>query len=201
MRKFKEVLRLKFEARLSHERIAAATGVSKGAVGKYVQRAIQQGLSCPLPEEVDDAALERLLFPQLVKLEQYTHADYANVHQEFKRKGVTPQLLWEEYRAAHGERAYQYSQFCWHYQRFRESLARSMRQSHRAGEKRFIDYSGDTVPVLNVVTGRSCARRSLSPRWARASTPTRRRPGRSNFPTGLPRTSGCSSTWGAFQRS
>ena len=79
MRKIKEVLRLKFEAQLSHERIAAATGLSKGAVGKYVQRAIEQGLAWPLPEALDDAALERVLFPQVVKLEQYTHADYAYV--------------------------------------------------------------------------------------------------------------------------
>ena len=153
MRKIKEVLRLKFEARLSHERIAAATGVSKGAVSNYVQRAIQRSLGWPLPADLDDAALERLLFPQVAQQEQYTHADYAYVHQELKRKGVTLQLLWEEYHAAHGERAYRYSQFCWHYQRFRDSLARSMRQTHRAGEKLFIDYSGDTVPVINAVTG------------------------------------------------
>jgi len=153
MRKIKEVLRLKFEARLSHERIAAATGVSKGAVSNYVQRAIQKSLGWPLPENLDEAALERLLFPQVLQREQYTHADYAYVHQELKRKGVTLQLLWEEYHAAHGERAYQYSQFCWHYQSFRDSLARSMRQTHRAGEKLFIDYSGDTVPVINAATG------------------------------------------------
>ena len=134
MRKITEVLRLKFEARLSHERIAAATGLSKGAVSNYVQRAVQRGLGWPLPPQLDEAALERLLFPQVVKLEQYTHADYAYVHQELKRKGVTLQLLWEEYHAAHGERAYRYSQFCWHYQRFQGSLARSMRQTHRAGE-------------------------------------------------------------------
>jgi transposase len=153
MRKIKEVLRLKFEVRLSHERIAAATGLSKGAVSKYVQRAISKNLSWPLPEDLDDAVLERLLFPQVLQREHFVHADYAYVHQELKRKGVTLQLLWEEYHGAHGERAYQYSQFCWHYQRFRDSLARSMRQTHRAGEKLFIDYSGDTVPVINAVTG------------------------------------------------
>ena len=32
MRKIKDVLRLKFEARLSHRQIAAATGLSKAAV-------------------------------------------------------------------------------------------------------------------------------------------------------------------------
>ena len=106
-----------------------------------------------MPDELDDAALERRLFSQVVKLERYTHVDYAYVHQELQRKEVRLKLLWEEYRAAHDERAYQYSQFCWHYQRFRESLARSMRQTHRAGEKLFIDYSGDTVAVINAVTG------------------------------------------------
>jgi transposase len=153
MRKIKEVLRLKFEARLSHERIAAATGLSKGAVSNYVHRALQKSLGWPLPEELDDAALERLLYPQVVQRELYTHADYAYVHQELKRKGVTLQLLWEEYQGVQGERAYQYSQFCWHYQRFRDSLARSMRQTHRAGEKLFVDYSGTTVPVINAITG------------------------------------------------
>jgi predicted transcriptional regulator len=201
MRKITEVLRLKFEARLSHERIAAATGLSKGAVSNYVQRAVQKSLGWPLPQELDEAALERLLFPQVVQREQYTHADYAHVHQELKRKGVTLQLLWEEYHAAHGERAYRYSQFCWHYQRFQGSLARSMRQTHRAGEKLFIDYSGDTVPVISVVTGRSCGRRSSSPRWGRANTPMRKPPGRSSCRTGSPRTCGCSSTWAVFQRS
>ena len=63
MRKITQVLRLKFEARLSHERIAAATGLSKGAVSNYVQRAVQRSLGWPLPQELDDAALERLLFP------------------------------------------------------------------------------------------------------------------------------------------
>ncbi len=87
MRKIKEVLRLKFEARLSHERIGAATGLSKGAVSKYVQRAISKSLSWPLPQDLDDTALERLLFPQVVQREHFVPADYAYVHQELKRKG------------------------------------------------------------------------------------------------------------------
>jgi transposase len=157
MRKIKDVLRLKFEAGLSETKIAAATGMSKGAVNKLVRRAVLQGLGWPLPEGLDEAALERLLYPQVLRHEHFVHADYAYVHQELKRKAVTLQLLWEEYRAAQGERAYQYSQFCWHYQRFRDSLARSMRQTHRAGEKLFIDYSGDTVPVISSVTGQIMA--------------------------------------------
>jgi len=153
MRRIKEVLRLKFEARLSHERIAAATGVSKGAVSNYVRRAIEKGLGWPLPAELDETALEGLLFPQAALLQAYAQPDFAYLHQELQRKGVTLQLLWEEYHATHGARAYRYSRFCFHYQRFRDSLVRSMRQVHRAGEKLFIDYSGDTVPVIDTATG------------------------------------------------
>ncbi len=153
MRKIKDVLRLKFEAKLSHERIAAATGISKGAVSNYVQRALQKGLGGPLPAELDEGQLEGLLFRQNAPREHYAAPDFAHVHQELKRKGVTLQLLWEEYCAAHGERAYRYSQYCEHYHRYRGSLARSMRQVHRAGEKLFIDYSGDTAAVIDMATG------------------------------------------------
>ena len=154
MRKIKEVLRLKFEACLSHERIAAAVGVSKGAVTKYVQRALAAGLGWPLAPERDDAALEALLFPHSPALvATYAPPDFALIHQELKRKGVTLQLLWEEYSAAHPGGAYRYSQFCVHYHRFRDSLKRSMRQVHRAGDKLFIDYSGHTVAIIAVETG------------------------------------------------
>jgi len=154
MRKIKEVLRLKFEAGLSHERVAAAVGVSKGAVTKYVQRALAAGLGWPLAPERDDAALEALLFPHSrVLVTAYAPPDFELIHQELKRKGVTLQLLWEEYSAAHPGGAYRYSQFCVHYHRFRDSLKRSMRQVHRAGDKLFIDYSGHTVPIIAVQTG------------------------------------------------
>jgi transposase len=154
MRKIKDVLRLKFEAGLSHQRIAAAVGLSKGAVSNYVQRAAQAGLSAPLAPDLDDAALEALLFPHApARATSYAAPDFALIHQELKRKGVTLQLLWEEYSAAHPGGAYRYSQFCWHYGRFRDSLKRSMRQVHRAGDKLFIDYSGDTVPVIDAATG------------------------------------------------
>jgi transposase len=153
MRKIKDVLRLKFEAKLSHERIAAATGISKGAVTNYVQRAVQKGLGWPLPADLDEGQLEGLLFRQSAPREQYSVPDYAYVHQELKRKGVTLQLLWEEYEANHGERAYRYTQYCEYYRRYQGSLARSMRQVHRAGEKLFIDYSGDTAAVIDIATG------------------------------------------------
>ena len=102
MRKIKEVLRLKFEAKLSHEKIAAATGMSKGAVTNTVQRAVQKGLGWPLPAELDEAGLEALLYRKAAPPERYAQPDYALIHQELKRKGVTLQLLWEEYEKAYG---------------------------------------------------------------------------------------------------
>jgi len=77
MRKIKEVLRLKFEAKFSHQRIAAATGVSKGAISNYVQRAIRKSLGWPLPEDLDEHALEALLFPQVAPpREEYAQPDW-----------------------------------------------------------------------------------------------------------------------------
>ena len=157
MRKIIEVLRLKFEARLSHESIAAATRISKGAVTKYLQRAHEAGIVWPLPGQMDEAQLEALLFPRAAPLiERHAAPDFAHLHQELKRKGVTLMLLWEEYATAHVGQAYRYSQFCLLYHRFAASLKRSMRQVHRAGEKLFIDYSGHTVPVIDAASGEIC---------------------------------------------
>jgi len=123
MRKIIEVLRLKFEARLSHERIAAATRISKGAVTKYLRRALEAGITWPLSAQMDEAQLEALLFRHAAPLiERHATPDFARVHQELKRKGVTLMLLWEEYAAVHAGQAYRYSQFCLLYHRFAASL-------------------------------------------------------------------------------
>ncbi len=154
MRQIKDVLRLKFEAKLSHERIAAATGLSKGAVSGYVKRALEAGIGWPLALGLDDAGLEAQLFRTAgAPLAGHAAPDFTRIHQELKRKGVTLQLLWEEYRSAHPGNAYRYSQFCLRYGQFRDSLKRSMRQVHRAGEKLFVDYSGSTVPIIDAASG------------------------------------------------
>jgi transposase len=154
MRKILDVLRLRFESNLSHERIAAATRMSKGAVTNYLSRAKAAGIGWPLPASVDDAELEARLFPRAAPLvERRAAPDLAHLHQELKRKGVTLMLLWEEYAAAHAGHAYGYSQFCLLYHRFAAGLKRSMRQLHRAGDKLFIDYAGQSVPIIDAATG------------------------------------------------
>jgi transposase len=153
MRQIIEVLRLKYETGLSHERIARACGLSKGVVSKYVSLAHVQGVTWPLPAGTDEARLEALLFPAKTPPARFAEPDYFQVHQELKTKGVTLQLLWAEYVERHGGKAYRYSQFCHHYRLWRGRQRRSMRQVHRAGEKVFIDYCGPTVPVVDRGTG------------------------------------------------
>jgi transposase len=153
MRKITEVLRLKFQAKLSHEKIARAVGLSKGAVTKYVSLAQAQGLSWPLPADLDEAGLAARLSPPKTAATTFVEPDYPQLHQELKRKGVTLQLLWSEHVANHGARARRYTQFCHHYRQWRDRQKRSMRQVHRAGEKLFIDYCGPTVPVIDGRTG------------------------------------------------
>ena len=79
--------------------------------------------------------------------------EYAKIHQELKRKGVTLQLLWAEYSEVYQDKAYRYSQFCNQYRHWRGQQKRSMRQVHKAGEKLFIDYCGPTVPIVRRETG------------------------------------------------
>ena len=153
MRKLNDILRLKHQAGLSHAKIAAALGLSKGVVGKYASLASAKGIAWPLPEGMDEATLERLLFPSPAKARRSADPDVLEIHQELKRKGVTLQLLWGEYAAVHGEQALRYSQFCVRYRDWCAAQRRSMRQHHRAGEKLFIDYCGPSVPIIDPATG------------------------------------------------
>jgi transposase len=155
MHKIKEVIRLK-AASLPLRTIASASKLSLGAVAKYVKAAEQAGLSWPLPTDLTDDALHRLLSgidQPTTASDRYVTPDYATIHQELKRKGVTLQLLWHEYRAEHGAAGYAYSQFCTLYRQFKQSLKRSMRQTHQAGEKLFVDYAGQTVAITDPASG------------------------------------------------
>lgn len=157
MRKIRDVLRYRHSTALSLEAIARALNISKGVVAKYLRLASDAGLGWPLPEELDDSALERRLYRQVAaRIPTFTEPDYTQVHQELKRKGVTLTLLWEEYQHSAGDTAYQYTAFCTRYREWVGKLRRSMRQVHRAGEKLFADYAGPTVPIINPDTGEIC---------------------------------------------
>lgn len=154
MRKIRDVLRLRHSTELSLEAIARALSISKGVVAKYLKLAADAGLGWPLPDDLDDGALERRLYSQpSARASAFTEPDYAQVHRELKRKGVTLTLLWEEYRATAGATAFQYTAFCTRYKAWAGTLKRSMRQTHRVGEKLFADYAGPTVAVIDAASG------------------------------------------------
>jgi transposase len=157
MRQIREVLRLKWERGYSDRQAAHACRISRPAVQRYVERATAAGLSWPLPAGLDDATLERRLFPPPPSLgPSRPLPDYAEVHQELRRKGVTLMLLWEEYKAVYAD-GLQYSQYCELYRRWARQLNVSMRQVHRAGERCFVDYAGQTVPIVDPRTGEADA--------------------------------------------
>jgi transposase len=153
MRKIEEVLRLKFDKRLSHRAIAKSCGVSTSTVSAYVTHAKAAGLSWPLPAGMTPEQLEARLYPDRkpsqAKLPQ---PDWSYIHKELKRKGVTLSLLWMEYRQAHPA-GYGYSQFCHRYRAWKRRLKPTMRQRHKAGETLFVDYAGHTVNVVDAETG------------------------------------------------
>jgi transposase len=133
MRKIREVLRLVLGEELSRRQASAASGVPLTTVNDYLRRAASAGLKWPLPDELDDAGLEALLYPPTApSVVTRPVPDWQRVHKELRRKGVTLQLLWVEYREAHPD-GYGYSQFA----NLRPGLARpvdvTMRQSHRPG--------------------------------------------------------------------
>lgn len=153
MRKIKELLRLK-AAGLSCRQTAAATGLSLGVVSKYLKAAKSAGLAWPQVAELDDATLSSYLAGSPPPpASRRPPPDFARIHQELKRKGVTLTLLWEEYCDHYPGQGYRYSQFCQRYRDWAATLKRSMRQTHRAGEKLFLDYAGPTLPITDSISG------------------------------------------------
>jgi len=154
MRKMKEVLRLYFGLRLSKRQVARSCNISPSTVVEYIGRAELAGLGWPLPDDIDDAALESLLFAEerAGRWLPRPEPEYAVLHRELRRKGVTLELLWQEYKDRYPE-GYEYSQFCLRYRQWAKKLDVTLRQQYRAGEKLFVDFAGKTVEVIDPHTG------------------------------------------------
>ncbi len=150
MRQVREVLRLKFVGGVSVREIARRIGVAASTVRGTLKRFAAAGLSWPLPEEMTDAVLEARLFANTGTKQghrRHVEPDWAALHREMKRKHVTLQILWDEYIEREPQ-GYRYSRFCELYRSFEAKLSVTMRQTHVGGDKLFVDYAGDTVPVI-----------------------------------------------------
>lgn len=154
MRKIKEVLRLYLENGQQGRAVARSLAISPSTVTEYLRRFRTSGLSWPLPEDLDDEALELLFFPPptLPPPVNRDEPDWNEVQRELKRKDVTLQLLWEEYKVNTPD-GLQYSRFCELYRRWAKKIDVTMRQHHKAGDKMFVDYAGRTMPVTDPSTG------------------------------------------------
>ena len=153
MRQLRQTLRLHLEARLSLRECARVLGISKTTVGAIVSMARVAGVDWPVAQSLTDEELEaRVYRPAVPRSSRHLEPDFAYINQELRRPGVTLQLLWEEYQRDNAL-AYKYTAYCVKYRAWAAGLKRSMRQTHIAGEKLFVDYAGQTMPIVDAVTG------------------------------------------------
>jgi transposase len=154
VRKAREILRLKFEAGLSNHKIARACSVSASTVWDTVTRFQMTGLRWPLPAEMSEGELERRLYrrPGDPGANPEHVPDWAAVQRELRHKHVTLRLLWEEYKADFPD-GFQYSWYCERFREWRKRIDVIMRQEHKLGEKAFLDWAGDTIPLTDASTG------------------------------------------------
>jgi len=155
MRQLRQTLRLHLESGLSVRECSRALGLAKSSVSRLACHARAAGVDWAVAQTLTDEELEARLYRRAggrCSTNRQVEPNQAFIHQELKRPGVTLQLLWEEY-ARGNELAYRYSAFCDKYRTWAASLKRSMRQTHLAGERLFVDYAGQTLAVIDAVTG------------------------------------------------
>lgn len=154
MSKIRQALQLLADSGLSARQVAAALGISKSTVSDIAMYARDAGVDWAMARTLSDDELQARLYPPArPRSSTRREPDYAALHQELKRSGVTQQLPWEEYSEVAGAAAYRYSAFCEKYRTWAKSLKRSMRQTHPGGERLFVDYAGQTVPVVDAGSG------------------------------------------------
>lgn len=154
MSKLRQTLQLLQGGTLSTRQIGAALGISKSSVSEIASYARAAGVDWALAQALSDEELQaRLYKPPVARASRHLEPDCAHIHRELRRPGVTLQLLWEEYQQQHAGQAYKYSAYCEKYQAWSRQLKRSMRQTHEAGDKLFVDYAGQSVPIVDPSTG------------------------------------------------
>lgn len=153
MRQIREILRLRWDLNLSIRSIAQSVRVAPSTVSDMLTRAEAGGLSWPLSDEFqDEVRLEALLYPEPQTGAPRPAPDMVWIQKELKKKGVTLQLLWKEYRERYPD-GYQYSQFCSLYRAWEKTQEVSLRQEYKAGEKTFVDFAGLKMLVYDLETG------------------------------------------------
>ena len=154
MKNIKEILRLSSRGTLSDRQIAKSCGCSPSTVATVLERARKADMAVdwPLISTMSEAELEQKLYPDEHYHTERPLPDMNFIHTELKRKGVTLQLLWQEYIERFPD-GVGYSQFCDYYLKWRGKRNLSMHQIHKAGEKTYVDWAGPTMKVCDRKTG------------------------------------------------
>ena len=156
MVKYREILRL-IAMGVSQESVAFSCGCAQSTVSDVIRAARARGLSWPLPEEMDDAAIRSVIYPKRSrKATDKAAIDFEHVARELGRRGMTLSLLWNEYcdsAVSRGEEPYMYSAFCREYRKWAQAHDVRMRIDHRPAETIQVDWVGDTAEVVDPDTG------------------------------------------------
>ena len=152
MNKISELLRQRYALARSYREISASLNISVGTIADYLSRANAAGLKWPLPNELTEQQLYEQLFLPSQSARKKPAPSWADVHREYRKKGVTLLLLWREYRERQPD-GLGYTRFCQGYQQYASTLTPVMRQVHKGGEKVFVDYAGMTMPWIEPSTG------------------------------------------------
>ena len=155
-----EILRLS-SLEYSQRTIASTAHCSRHTIRSVLQAAKKHSLEWPFEDDVTNADLEKFLFPEKYrKACQYVEPDYAYIHRELAKSGVTLTLLWEEYcRKCYesGKTPYMSTQFGDKYRRWARITKATMRIQHKPGDAIQVDWAGDTIPIFDPITGEQSA--------------------------------------------
>lgn len=155
-----EILRLNSLHR-SQRTIAATTHCSRHTIRDVLQTAETCGIAWPLDNDITNADLERHLFPDKYKVVcAYVEPNYAYIHRELAKTGVTMALLWEEYCRKCYETSkapYMSTQFSDKYRKWARVTKATMRIQHKPADAIQVDWAGDTIPIFDSVTGAQSA--------------------------------------------
>lgn len=153
---YREILRQASQQN-SQRSIAASVHCSRHTVSDVLSAAAEKDIRWPQGSDISNEELERILFPEKHRASnRYAEPDYAAIHKELAKPGVTMTLLWEEYRAKcyeNGQAPYQSTQFGEKYRRWARVTKATMRIQHKPGDTMEVDWAGDTIPVFDPVTG------------------------------------------------
>ena len=150
MKKIREVIRMNESGELSQRQISKALNLSRPIVSQYIKDIISAGLTFNDIENMTDQALEEVISGKKQNSPRYylLHSRFEKYSKELKKTGVTLSILWEEYKKENPD-GYSYTQFCYHYQVWREASDVSMRMEHKAGDKTFVDFTGKKLTIID----------------------------------------------------